>query len=138
MDPAFTVTVVPVDDAVLVTPAGPMDDSSGPELRRALDLLGQSATVVVDLGAVPFMDLAGLHFLLDLRSHCEDRGGALHTHAWQRQPRRLIASTAEVRLTAEPGTLRDRLRNRVALSRLLAQALADPEDDGSGTGPGAH
>ncbi|MCY0937568.1 STAS domain-containing protein [Streptomyces sp. H34-S4] len=103
MDPVFEMTVTPVGDTLLVAPASDMDHSADADLQRVLHLLRDPGrTVGVDMSGVSFMDLTGLRFLVDLGHHCEDRGGTMLTYAWQRQPRRVVTTAAQLRLTVDP------------------------------------
>jgi anti-sigma B factor antagonist len=61
--------------AVLVVAEGELDLVGAPRLLEALPGAGDTP-VVIDLGAVGFMDSSGLRSLLEARQHCLDAGRA--------------------------------------------------------------
>lgn len=64
MEELFQVTVQQEDGATVVRAVGEIDVSTAPELRARLHELDESATVVVDLSEVTFLDSTGLGVLV--------------------------------------------------------------------------
>lgn len=69
----FRATAHEAPEAVVVTAAGELDLVGAPRLLQALPGAGD-APVVLDLGAVSFMDSSGLRSLLEARQACADAG----------------------------------------------------------------
>ena len=61
------------DGAVVVVARGELDLVGAPRLRDAVPAKG-TAPVIIDLGAVGFMDSSGLRALLEARRLCTDAG----------------------------------------------------------------
>lgn len=60
--------------SVLVVAEGELDLVGAPRLLDALPGAGDPTPVVIDLGAVGFMDSSGLRSLLEARQRCADAG----------------------------------------------------------------
>ncbi|MDJ0385610.1 STAS domain-containing protein [Streptomyces sp. G-G2] len=128
MDSFFEITVVPAGGDVLVTPAGEIDMDVEAELDFVRTLLPPRAAVVLDMSGVPFMDVTGLHFFLDLHRHAEHNGTSLRSLGWQRQPVRLLelaAATSPTHWGDGPTSVRAALTARTEAARLPGVAHAE-------------
>ncbi|MFJ6793162.1 STAS domain-containing protein [Streptomyces sp. NPDC091268] len=68
-----------------------LDLAARPALARVSALLPEDVSVVAcDLHHVSFMDVSGLHFVLDLYRRGRDRGAAVLFYNWQTQPAQLL------------------------------------------------
>ena len=72
--------------------AGELDIASAPELQRAMDDLASTHTerLVIDLGAVTFMDSSGLRTLLLARQRADDGDHELVLRSGSRQVQRVL------------------------------------------------
>lgn len=93
----LTVSVRRQDDSVVVEVGGELDLASATQLERALKLAwrGQPELVVIDLGELQFIDMAGLRALLEAQQHAEDQGGRLIL-AHVRAPLRRVLALANL------------------------------------------
>jgi anti-anti-sigma factor len=75
-----------------VTVTGEVDVAGAPVLRRALEAVWADAPhrVVIDLGAVTFLNAAGLHVLLETRRTAQERSTSLRLCAAAGQVRQLL------------------------------------------------
>jgi anti-sigma B factor antagonist len=101
---------------VVVTLRGELDIASVDLLRQVLDEAAASGCprVVVDAGALRFLDLAGLRILLHLQDQLRSRGG-------------------ELRLRDARPIVRTLIRATGAEGRLALDGLAALDDSGTGT-----
>lgn len=77
-DVSFAVERTSGRDGVCVAVAGEVDIDTAPRMRRALDAaLEESSQVVVDLGAVTFMDSSGLSALIASQQRADAAGASL-------------------------------------------------------------
>ncbi|MFE9633356.1 STAS domain-containing protein [Streptomyces sp. NPDC006463] len=77
-------------DAVLVSVTGPLDESAGPGLQRALaDVTVGQRDLMVALHRAEFMDVDGLLHLLALHRRAESLGLRVLVVGWQPQPQQL-------------------------------------------------
>lgn len=74
--PTFRASARPRAGAVVIVAEGELDLVGAPRLLEALPV-GGDEPVVLDLGAVGFMDSSGLRALLDLRRACTEAGRTL-------------------------------------------------------------
>ncbi|MCX4539382.1 STAS domain-containing protein [Streptomyces sp. NBC_01565] len=96
MDSSFETTVVHLDQAFLITPVGDIDLQVEEDLALLLKTLPPRARVVLDMAGVPFMDLLGLHFVLDLRERGRRLGAPLLIVGMRSEPQRLLALATEL------------------------------------------
>ena len=68
----FTVTTVAGIDACRVQVAGEVDIETVPQLQQALEDAAASASVVLDLTAVTFIDSSGVRVLVEFAQRNED------------------------------------------------------------------
>jgi anti-sigma B factor antagonist len=106
----FSVEVVRLPEALLVTVSGDLDADTAGELTRTLDRV-DSGVVVLDLRAVPFCDSVGLASIVTLVG----RGADL----------RVIGSRQVIRLMTLTG-----MENHVAFAASVAEATSPDVRDG--------
>lgn len=83
------------EDRVLVSVEGEVDIATAPELLATVTAaVAHSPAVFLDLGAVTFLDAAGLAALVAGHSAAVDRGGSLVLHDVPPLVRRLLRVTA--------------------------------------------
>lgn len=88
----FAVESTPAASQVCVAVAGEVDVETAPRMRAALEDARRSALpVVVDLGAVTFMDSAGFSVLASAHRIAEAGGSSLRLRAVPPRIRRLLA-----------------------------------------------
>ena len=92
----FTISVVPDGEGVVVSPAGELDIASVDALDGKLrDLRRQGIDqLVLDLGALEFLDSSGLRLLLSLRNDAEREGRGLRLLPGPEHVQRVFALTA--------------------------------------------
>ncbi|MFF3214326.1 STAS domain-containing protein [Streptomyces sp. NPDC002886] len=74
-----------------LTPVGELDLDTSPALTSVRAALGDGIAVVAcDMHFLSFIDVVGLHRLLDLARHTQSRGSAFFAYNWQRQPQWLL------------------------------------------------
>lgn len=118
----FHITIRRYGPTLHLTPAGELDLDTGPAFERVrLALDDQVAVVACDMRRLTFIDVTGLHRLLDLAAHLHRRGIAFFAYNWQRQPLRLLDLTDRLDQT-RPGTAGNRLAPTRLLRRTLPQA----------------
>ncbi|MFI5980136.1 STAS domain-containing protein [Streptomyces sp. NPDC051555] len=124
----FHIEVRHYGPTVHLTPVGALDVGAAPGFDPLRYVLGGDVCVVVcDMRHVPFMDLPGLHRLLDLGRRARARGIALFVCNWRRQPLCLLDRIDEVGL---PGADRGRPAGlRRAVTHDLRRTLATPGPD---------
>jgi anti-anti-sigma factor len=66
---SFEATIDRIAERTVVRVRGDVDLATAPELSQALEPLGSTEQVTVDLSEVAFMDSSGLRVLLDFASH---------------------------------------------------------------------
>lgn len=115
----------------VVSPRGPVDAATAPALRSALESAAdEGGRVLVDLGAVTFLDSTGLGVLVGCLRRARVAGGALRV---------VCADPAMVELFRVTG-----LTEVLDVHRDLAAALRHPlpeqpaDDDLAGAEPGAR
>lgn len=95
--PSSAATAVESEDGVVVlTLAGPLDGAElVPRTRMARELLRAPGVhlLVVDLGAVDFVDSSGLGLLVELRQLADDRGAGFVLRSVPRRVSRLLQLT---------------------------------------------
>jgi len=77
VDQAFAISEDDRSGTTVVTVSGEVDVATAPALRDRLDDIigaGVGGAVVVDLGAVTFIDSTGLGVLIGARKRCADEG----------------------------------------------------------------
>lgn len=97
MEPMSLVTRVEVDaeGQAVVYAEGDIDLATSNALREALvEALEKSARVVVDVGAVPFIDSSGLNAFVWGHREAEQAGGSLRLRRPSPMLRRLLEITA--------------------------------------------
>ncbi|MFJ9789726.1 STAS domain-containing protein [Streptomyces globosus] len=103
---------------------GEITDTTAPPLRRSLlAALGSSSHGLdLDLSAVAFCDIAGLHLLLDLRARALERGRTLRVTAASPLVRQLLEATAcWIPLAADPASSAPSLLLTTELRRVLVR-----------------
>lgn len=119
-----------------VTPVGELDvdcDQALNEVRTAFH--HGVAVVACDMRRLTFLDLTGLHYLLDLARNAQSRGIAFFAYNWQHQPQQLLDRADD--LAPPDGRGRRAAPTRI-LRRTLRQAAAsaaDPARAGTGGRP---
>ncbi|MFF0549697.1 STAS domain-containing protein [Streptomyces sp. NPDC004311] len=73
-----------------LAPVGELDLDTRPALDRLQEELDEADVVACDVGKLTFLDVVGLHGLLDLARRLDERGIAFFAYNWQPQPRRLL------------------------------------------------
>lgn len=93
----LTVSVRRQDDSVVVEVSGELDLASATQLERALQLAWreQPQLVVIELGELHFIDMAGLRALLEAQRHAEGQGSQL-VLAHVRAPLRRVLTLAHM------------------------------------------
>ncbi|MER5567255.1 STAS domain-containing protein [Streptomyces goshikiensis] len=114
---------------------GELDLDTGPALdgvRAALD--GGVVVLACDMRCLSFIDVVGVHYLLDLARHTQSRGIAFFAYNWPRQPQQLLDLFDYLDQQGEPGRgtraaptrpLRRTLRSATP-GRAWAPLLRDP------------
>ncbi|MFJ9598033.1 anti-sigma factor antagonist [Streptomyces virginiae] len=113
---------------VHLDPVGELDLDT----RSALDGLQEDLdgvdVVACDMGRLTFLDVVGLHALLDLVRRLDERGIAFFAYSWQPQPRRLLDLVDGLYPQAGRGSptrmLRSRLKGFAAAAREAGAARA--------------
>ncbi|WP_284581493.1 STAS domain-containing protein [Streptomyces sp. 2P-4] len=103
---------------------GEITDTTAPPLRRSLlaALGSSSGGLDLDLSAVAFCDVAGLHLLLNLRAHALEKGRTLRVTAASPLVRQLLEATARwTPLTATPASAAPSLLLTTELRRVLVR-----------------
>lgn len=115
--------------AVHLAPAGELDLDTRSALDEVHAALQGVDLVACDMCDLTFLDVLGLHGLLDLVRGLDSRGIAFFAYNWQQQPRRLLdlvddlhPPTADNR--EEPTRLLRRLRDSAAAARAAGAAKA--------------
>ncbi|MGP3690965.1 STAS domain-containing protein [Streptomyces sp. IBSNAI002] len=91
MEPDFHIMIRRYGPTVHCSPVGELDLDTRPALERLWALPdGQVSVVVCDMRGLTFMDVTGLHRLLDMAAHIHGRGIDFFAYNWQRQPLRLL------------------------------------------------
>ncbi|MBP0457881.1 STAS domain-containing protein [Streptomyces montanisoli] len=107
--------------AVVLSPHGDLDFGALPLLCRALaEMPAGTRDVTLDMRDVPFMDVAGVHLMEELRLFGLRRRASVETVGWQRQPLRVLRLNGRA--------VRDG-RYRVSAARVL---MHRPRPDGAG------
>ncbi|MCJ0869745.1 sodium-independent anion transporter [Streptomyces sp. AP-93] len=105
MGNAFRIATASHGRTVHLMPRGELDAEAGAVFDRLRPVLGAATEVVIcDMRGVPFMDVAGLHHLLDFVRTARERGIQVHAWQWQRQPTDLLALIDCVRPPVTAGT----------------------------------
>ncbi|MGW7333606.1 STAS domain-containing protein, partial [Streptomyces sp. NPDC054840] len=118
---------------LVVTPVGDLDADSVRALDAVRATLDQDvAAVACDMRRLSFLDVVGLHHLLDLARDTRSRGVAFFAYHWQAQPQQLLGFTDELlqgdgqdRRTAPARLLRRTLREAAESARATGAARAD-------------
>ncbi|CAL9346566.1 hypothetical protein SUDANB120_00374 [Streptomyces sp. enrichment culture] len=103
---------------------GEITDTTAPPLRRSLRAALGSSTegLDLDLSAVPFCDVAGLHLLLNLRARALENSRTLRVTAASPLVRQLLEATAcWTRLAADPASAAPSLLLTTELRRVLVR-----------------
>ncbi|MFF5705258.1 STAS domain-containing protein [Streptomyces sp. NPDC012794] len=92
MDRSFRVTVRRHGPTVHLTLAGELDMDTWPALQETVAGLEDDTPAVVacDMRGLDFLDITGLHGLLELARRLHDHGIAFFAYDWQQQPRLLL------------------------------------------------
>ncbi|MGW7452950.1 STAS domain-containing protein [Streptomyces sp. NPDC054787] len=91
MESVFHIVVRRHGATVHLTPRGELDDEAGPAFDRVRGALDTDVDVAVcDMGRLEFMDVSGLHHLIDFAHAANARGVAFLAWRWQGQPARLL------------------------------------------------
>jgi anti-sigma B factor antagonist len=101
----LTIGVEHGDAATLVVLRGDLDLATAPELRECLvEVIDESARIVVDLEAVDFLDSAGLGILVGGLKRARSRGGELELVSSSREVLKPLELTGLDRVfTIHPG-----------------------------------
>jgi anti-sigma B factor antagonist len=85
----------PETDRVVLSLHGELDLATAPLLSREIKSvdLGETATVVLDLQALEFMDSTGLRAVLSAQEYLRERGGGFAVTRGSSQVERLLAVT---------------------------------------------
>ncbi|MFC8269452.1 hypothetical protein ACFUIZ_27595 [Streptomyces cinereoruber] len=87
----FQVSIQRYGPTVHLTPMGELDWDTGPALDDVSAALGDGVAVVVcGMRRLSFVDVTGVHRLLDLTHLIESRSIAFYAYNWQHQPQRLL------------------------------------------------
>lgn len=116
-----------VDGFEVLRPVGVIDSSSVRILRQSLAELPSPCRAVLDLGAVPFIDSAGLGAIIGGLRHIRDLGGDLELAAPRSSISRVFVATGIDRITqvhpsVEQAVAAYRLSGVVAVGASLAGA----------------
>ncbi|MGR4879460.1 STAS domain-containing protein [Streptomyces sp. LARHCF249] len=118
MECDFGITVRRYGPTVHVTVDGELDLYTRAALGDVSAAFDDGVVVLVcDMRNLMFMDVAGLHRLIDLARRADRRGIACFAYNWQRQPRRLLVLVDN--LPDRPG------EPRSEPTRLLRRTLRD-------------
>ncbi|MFD9520732.1 STAS domain-containing protein [Streptomyces sp. NPDC059979] len=94
MERDFSITVRRYGPTLHVTLAGELDLDTRSALDDVQAAFGDGVAVLCcDMVHLAFMDVTGLHRLLNLARRTDGRGIAFFAYNWQRQPRRLLDLT---------------------------------------------
>ncbi|MFB6477419.1 STAS domain-containing protein [Streptomyces virginiae] len=130
MDGDFRVVTRHFGPTVHLAPEGELDLDSRPVLEKAVTALDEDIVVVVcDMHRLRFLDVTGLHALVDLALRLDARGVALFAFGWQAQPQRLLdivdSLYPERNSSLEPtALLRRTLRDAAAAQRAAGAEAA--------------
>lgn len=91
------------DDTLIVFLAGELDVMSQGQLAMAVESAGidDVRTVIVDMGALDFMDSTGLKDIANLRDTCEQRDVQVMVHGARPQVRRVFEITGLTEFLAD-------------------------------------
>lgn len=111
-DAVFGIQSSTVDDALVLAVTGEVDMTTAPELAKAIELVSDhTASVVVDLSGVTFLDSSGLGALLRAQRELGERGIGLRVVTPADSPvRRVFEITQLVDPLAVVESLDDALR----------------------------
>lgn len=99
MDCYLSVDVRDEPDATVLTVSGELDMASSPQLADALDRLQPTTRpLVLDLGGLEFIDLTGLHVLLEASQRAQQAGLRLTVVNASQAVRRLLKLTRTTEL----------------------------------------
>jgi anti-anti-sigma factor len=117
MTPLADVHFETIDRVVVVRPEGEIDMSNASELGTAITarVPGDAAAIVLDLGAVDYLDSAGIQMVFELRERLKGRGQAIRLVVAPDSPIAATLSYADV-----PGT--------IGASDNVPDAIADLRD----------
>ncbi|MET7826984.1 STAS domain-containing protein [Streptomyces sp. NPDC005386] len=91
------VSTITGDTSVVIRPRGDIDDHTLPTLTAAFEALPSATTHVTwDLHDIHFMDVAGLHLLIDQRRACQETGRTLTVTGLPGQTQRLLRLAEEL------------------------------------------
>jgi anti-sigma B factor antagonist len=99
MDSYFSVDVRDEPDATVLTVSGELDMASSPMLAQALHQFDSTQrSVILDLAGLEFIDVTGLHLLLEARERARRAGVELTVINASRGVRRLLKLTGTTKL----------------------------------------
>lgn len=104
MDCNLSVDVRDEPDATVLTVSGELDMASSPKLAQALDQLRPTRPLVLDLGGLEFIDVTGLHVLLQASQRTEQEGFRLTVVNASRAVRKLLRLTRTTELLEGHGS----------------------------------
>ncbi|MFD0268552.1 STAS domain-containing protein [Streptomyces sp. NPDC127106] len=124
----FQVKVRRYGPTVHLTPAGELDMATRSALDEVQAALDDVDVVACDMRDLTFLDVVGLHGLLDFVRRLDARGIAFFAYNWQRQPRRLLDLVDDLDPPADihgrPTRLLRRLQDFAAAARTAGAARA--------------
>ncbi|MEV4937259.1 STAS domain-containing protein [Streptomyces zaomyceticus] len=127
--PTFQVHARRYGPTVHLAPVGELDADTRSALDEIQAALEGADVVACDMRDLTFLDVVGLHALLDFVRRMDVRGAAFFSYDWQRQPRRLLDLVDESYPSAgdpraRPARLLRRLRDGAAAARTSGAARA--------------
>ncbi|MBT2439575.1 STAS domain-containing protein [Streptomyces sp. ISL-36] len=117
----FRIVVRRYGPTVHLTPSGELDLTAEAAFTGVLtSLAGDVAVIACDLRHVPFVDVVGMHCVLDFQQRAHARGARVVFYDWQPQPRRLLGLLGDFHLVDGADWL-DLLQQGEDLIRALPQ-----------------
>lgn len=83
----------PVDGQTVLRPVGELDSATISVFRQAVAEIGPGQKVVLDMGAVPFLDSCGIGALIGAVRRVRELGGAIALAAARQPVRRVLNLT---------------------------------------------
>lgn len=132
MECDFGITVRRYGPTVHVALAGELDLDTRSALDDVQAAFDEDIDVLCcDMQHLTFMNVTGLHRLVDLARRADQRGIAVFAYNWQRQPRRLLDLTDS--LNPSDGHGEPRSKPTSPLSRTLGDAVVSHRATGAVT-----